>query len=116
MKYLRLALPILLFLNSACLRTTGEKCTSILTSETLFQDSIPSELKMDDGIYAVSIKLKGKLENDIQFNEFTLPAGNIDTLITNRDYYSPTFHYRVSNEAGGNVGLDVCVGFAYSPL
>ncbi|WP_026955605.1 hypothetical protein [Algoriphagus vanfongensis] len=112
MKYLRLALPILLFLNSACLRTTDEKCTSILTSETQFQDSIPSGLEMDDGIYSVWIRLKGKVDHEIQFNEFSFPAGNVDTLITNRDYYSPTFHYRVSNEAGGNVELDVCVGFA----
>lgn len=105
-----------LIITTSCLRTTDEKCTSILTSETQFQDSISSGLKMDDGIYAVSIKLTGKLENDIQFNEFSIPAGDLDTLITNRDQYSPTFHYEISNEAGGNVELDVCVGFSYTPL
>ncbi|MFC3417288.1 hypothetical protein [Algoriphagus hitonicola] len=116
MSKLKLLAIFVLFITSSCLRTTDEKCTSILTSETQFQDSIPSGLKMDDGIYAVSIKLKGKLENEIQFNEFSIPAGSVDTLITNRDQYSPTFHYTILNEEGGNVDLDICVGFSYSPL
>lgn len=113
MKYFSLAFPILLLFFSSCLRVTDENCKTIQTSNNHFQDSISSGLEMEDGIYAVSLKLKGLLENDIQFNEFTLPAGNIDTLISNRDQYSPTFHYKISNEAGGNVELDVCVSFAY---
>ncbi|WP_139162849.1 hypothetical protein [Algoriphagus faecimaris] len=107
---------LVIFMITSCLRTTDEKCTSILTSEDQIQDSIPSGLKMDNGIYSIWIKLKGKVDHDIQFNEFSLPSGVVDTLIRNRDQYSPTFHYTISNEEGGNVELDICVGFSYSPL
>lgn len=113
MKYLSLAFPILLLFISSCLRVTDENCKTIQTSKNHFQDSISSGLEIEGGIYSVSIKLKGKLENDIHFNEFSFPAGDLDTLIKNRDQYSPTFHYEISNEAGGNVELDVCVSFAY---
>ncbi|WP_288369525.1 hypothetical protein [uncultured Algoriphagus sp.] len=100
------------FLTTSCLRTTDEKCGAILTSERQFRDSIPSKLEMDDGIYSVWIKLKGEVDHEIQFNEFSIPAGIVDTLITNRDQYSPTFHYTISNEDRGNVELNVCVGFS----
>lgn len=113
---MKLLAIFVLLITTSCLRTTDEKCTSILSSEAQIQDSIPSGLKKDDGIYAVWIKLNGKVDHDIQFNEFSLPAGVVDTLIRNRDWYSPTFHYTFSNEEGGNVDLDICVGFSYSPL
>lgn len=113
MKYLSFAFPILLLFFSSCLRVTDEYCKTIRTSNSHYQDSISSGLEMEDGIYAVSLKLKAKLENDIQFNKFSFPAGDLDTLITNRDQYSPTFHYEISNETGGNVELDVCVSFVY---
>ncbi|WP_144607267.1 hypothetical protein [Algoriphagus algorifonticola] len=116
MSKLKLTAFFVLLFTTSCLRTTDEKCISVLTSEAQIQDSIPSGLKMDDRIYSVWIKLKGKVDHDIQFNEFSLPAGVVDTLITNRDWYSPTFHYSLSNEEGGNVELDICVGFSYSLL
>ncbi|WP_134200650.1 hypothetical protein [uncultured Algoriphagus sp.] len=93
----KLSAIFVLPITTSRLRTADEKYISVLTSEAQIQDSIPSGLKMDDGIYSVSIKLKGKLENEIQFNEFSLPAGVVDTLIANRDWYSPTFHYTISN-------------------
>lgn len=79
----KLSAIFVLPITTSRLRTADEKYISVLTSEAQIQDSIPSGLKMDDGIYSVSIKLKGKLENEIQFNEFSLPAGVVDTLITN---------------------------------
>ena len=115
MSKLKLVLIFVLLATTSCLRATDEKCKSIVTSESQFQDSIPSGLEINDGIYAVSIKLKERIENEIQFNEFFLPSGQVDTLISKKDYYSPTFHYELLNKSGGDVELDVCVGFAYSP-
>lgn len=112
----KLSAIFVLPITTSRLRTADEKYISVLTSEAQIQGSIPSGLKMDDGIYSVWIKLKGKVDHDIQFNDFSLPAGMVDTLIRNRDWYSPIFHYTISNEEGGNVELDVCVGFSYSPL
>lgn len=113
MSKLNLIFLLLILFASSCFRANGEKCKSILTSEIHFRDSIPSGLEIDDRIYAVSIKLKGKIENDIQLNEFSFPAGNVDILILNRNQDSPTVHFELSNKSGGNVDLDICVGFAY---
>lgn len=115
MSKLKLVLIFILLSAGSCLRATDERCKSIVTSESQFKDSIPSGLEVNDGIYAVSIRLKGRIENEIQFDEFLLPSGQVDTLISNRDYYSPTFHYELFNKSGGDVELDVCIGFAYSP-
>jgi hypothetical protein len=115
MSKLSVLLVLIVLILSSCLRSTDEKCKSIAISEFYFQDSIVSGLTENDGIYSVWIKLNGDVENDIRINEFSFPAGSVDTLISNRDQYATTFFYEVKNEFGGKVDLDICVGFAYSP-
>lgn len=116
MSKLNFLLVFLGLILSSCLRTTDEFCRSITISDVHFEDSISSGLSETDGIYSVWIKLNGEVANDIRINnEFSIPAGTVDTLISNRDHYSPTFYYLVENKHGGKVDLDICVGFAYSP-
>lgn len=82
--------------------------------ETYYLDSIDSGLDTDDGIYAASIKLKGLLENDIQFNNIRIASGNIDTVMNHQDQYGTYFKYRIINESGGNVNLNICVSFSHN--
>lgn len=82
-------------------------------SETYYLDSIYSGLDSDDGIYAASIKLKGFLENDIQFNNMSLAPGTIDTVINHQDQYGTQYYIVINNEFRGMVDLDVCVSFSH---
>jgi hypothetical protein len=108
---------ILIFISSlatSCLSSTHDKCTEIKGDKLLFQDSIASGLGGDDGIYAVSIKLRGTVEQDVRFNDLNFPAGKIDTVINHVDQYAPHFYYDLENGSGAEVDLEVCVSFYYS--
>jgi hypothetical protein len=82
-------------------------------NETYYLDSIDSGLDTGDGIYAASIKLKGFLENDIQFNNMRIASGNIDSVMNHQDQYGTQFKYRIINELGGNVNLNICVSISH---
>lgn len=82
-------------------------------TDTYYRDSIQSGLKIDDGIYAVSIRLQGEVDNDISINEFKISAGNVDTLISYRDQYDVNYQYEIKNDSGGKVDLDICVSFSH---
>jgi hypothetical protein len=83
-------------------------------SQTYYLDSIDSGLDTDDGIYAASIKLKGYLENDIQFNNMSLDSGTIDTVINHQDQYGTQFYYEIKNESEADIDLDICVSFSHN--
>ena len=100
-------------LTSSCFSSTSYKCEEVEMSETYYLDSIDSGLDSDDGIYAASIKLKGFLENDIQFNNMSLASGTIDTVINHQDQYGTQCYIVINNEFGGMVDLDVCVSFSH---
>ncbi len=107
-------LVFVMLLATSCLSSTYDKCSEIKGDKLLFQDSIASGLGADEGIYAVSIQLRGMVENDVQFNGLNIPAGKIDTVINHVDQYAPYFYYDLENGSGGEVDLEVCVNFYYS--
>lgn len=84
-----------------------------MSTEVYLLDSIDSGLDADDGIFAASIKLKGYLEKDIQFNDMSLAAGSIDTVINNQDQYGTHFYYEIQNDSKGKIDLDICVRFSH---
>lgn len=81
MRNSNLILMFILLAATSCLSSTRYKCQEVDMSETCYLDSIDSGLDSDDGIYAASIKLKGFLENDIQFNNIRIASGNIDMVM-----------------------------------
>lgn len=111
---LSLILCVGLFLTSSCLSSTSYKCEEVDMSETYYLDSIDSGLDNDAGIYAASIKLKGSLENDIQYNNLSLASGTIDTVINHQDQNGTQYYMVINNEFGGAVNLDVCVSFSHN--
>ena len=113
MRNSNLILMFILLAATSCLSSTSYKCEEVDMSETYFLDSIDSGLDIDDGIYAASIKLKGFLENDIQFNNMSLASGTIDTVINHQDQYGTQYYVVINNEFGGMVDLDVCVSFSH---
>lgn len=110
---LRVILFSVLLLATSCLSSTSYKCEEVDMNETYYLDSIDSGLDTDDGIYAASIKLKGFLENDIQFNNMRIASGNIDTVMNHQDQYGTQFKYKIINELGRNINLNICVSFSH---
>ena len=109
----KLILFTVLLLATSCLSSTSYKCEEVAMSETYYLDSIDSGLDTDDGIYAASMKLKGFLENDIQFNNMSLDSGTIDTVINHQDQYGTQYYIVINNEFGGKVNLDICVSISH---
>ncbi|RAI95201.1 hypothetical protein [Algoriphagus yeomjeoni] len=106
----KLSVLILIFALSSCGIFFKPACQSIVISDEELLDSIASNYK-NQGVSAVSLHIKGQVDKGISLDQFQLPAGEIDAVTEPFDYYSPTYHYIISNPNGAKGDLELCVTF-----
>ena len=110
-KFIKHIFTLSILVLGACNLISKETCGTLETDENFKIDSLTGDINSGLRIHTLSLELKGRIEQEILFNDIKLKSGKVDTVINNIDQYSSTFVYEIHNPRNGKIQLDICANF-----